>query len=211
MAVRGRDALPPVSGQVGSRSKMVQPAERKIYTLDMAPALSCSALLALCILAGCAHQLPDVIRHAPVQPLDVAQVRADPDRYLGQWVRWGGGLVNIDNQPQQTHLEILSRPLDSDGYPDPEGTPGPRFLARVQGFLDPALYAPQRLVTLVGRIDGTLRRAVGEFPYQYVVLDARAIHLWPKAQPRPCCPHRSWYDPWYDPWYYPWWRRPYFW
>lgn len=171
------------------------------------------ATAALLISTGCAHRGPDVIRLAEVQPVTVAQAKATPGQFKGTRVRWGGTLVRVENRERETLIEILSRPLDRDGYPDVEGTAGARFLARLDGFIDPAEYAAKRLITVVGRINGTTEGLIGEYAYRYMLMDVDAVHLWPVPPPRPCCPvyprYDPWYYSWYDPWYGPRWRRPY--
>lgn len=168
---------------------------------------------ALLISTGCAHRGPEAIRLAEVLPVTVKQAKASPEQFRNVRVRWGGTLVNVENRERETLMEVLSRPLDSDGYPDVEATAGPRFLARVDGFVDPAEYAAKRLVTVVGSINGTTDGLIGEYAYSYILVDGDAVHLWPVPSPRPCCPLHPRYDPWYYPWDYPWygpwWRRRY--
>ena len=157
------------------------------------------------MVAGCAHRAPDGIRLANVQPVTPVQARNVPERFENVRVRWGGNVVNVENRERETLIEVLTRPLESDGYPDSDGAAGVRFLTRIPGFVDPSDYAADRLVTVVGRITGTANGLIGEYAYRYVLVDADRIHLWPGPTPEPCCP----YYPYYDPWYRPWWRGPY--
>jgi outer membrane lipoprotein len=175
------------------------------------------AAVALLIFAGCAHRGPEAIRLAEVQPVTVAQAKTTPEQFENVRVRWGGTLVNVENRERETLIEILSRSLDPNGYPDAAGSAGPRFLVRIAGFVDPAEYAADRLITVVGRINGTTTGHIGEYEYRYTLIDADVVHLWPITPPQPCCPLYSrydpwyypWYGPWYGSWYGPWWRTPY--
>jgi len=69
--------------------------------------------------------------------------------------------------------------------------------------LDPAIFAPKRLVTIAGSLDGNNTRTIGEHPYTYPVVHVEHIYLWPIPS-RAAHYYRSpyWYDPWY-PWGYP--------
>ncbi|NIP73348.1 MAG: Slp/YeaY family lipoprotein [Gammaproteobacteria bacterium] len=166
-----------------------------------------AGVLALAALAGCASPVPSQIREPAPGDLGLAQVQAEPQRHTGAPVRWGGTIVSVDNRPQVTTIVVVARPLDSSGRPrEGDGSLG-RFLAQVEGFLDPAVYAPQRQITVFGHVEGAMTRAIGEHPYRYPVVKVRTLYLWEPP------PEHDWryYDPywpyWYDPFYrpYPWW------
>jgi outer membrane lipoprotein len=167
------------------------------------------------VLGACAHSTPQAIHEAPVPDPGLAQVRQAPSRYESAVVRWGGNIVAVENRVQDTWLQILGRPVEKNGRPDSDKKPEGRFIAQVKGFLDPAEYANNRLVTVAGRVMGVVERQVGEYPYPHVQVEVDTLYLWPRPRQRSCCPgypwHHPWYDPWYDPWYYPWRYRPYRW
>lgn len=161
------------------------------------------------LLAGCAST-PTALQNAPAESPPVATVRERPESYVGERVRWGGTIAGVINRQSETLLVIVARPLRDNGRPYADaGSPG-RFLARVPGFLDPAVYGEGRSLTVVGTIAGSEVRAIGDYPYRYPVVRADSYHLWePLPPPRPAhCFHSPfWYDPlWYPSWYgpYPW-------
>jgi outer membrane lipoprotein len=155
-------------------------------------------------LAACA---PAPIREAPPGAPLPDEVRADPERFLGSQVRWGGVISGVDNRADDTLVEVVARPLGSSGRPRETDTTQGRFLARVPGFLDPAVYRTGREITVLGKVAGLESRPVGDYPYPYVRVDAQAHYLWAVREPvrDPYYPH-WWYDPWYPyhPWYGPW-------
>jgi outer membrane lipoprotein len=164
-------------------------------------------------LQGCATT-PDPVLDAEVQPVTLEQVKADPDRYKGARVRWGGTLVGIGNRADTTVLEVLGRPLRYNGAPDPDAMGTGRFRASVAGFLDPSDFAAGRWVTLVGAVAGVESGRVGDYPYVFPVVAVEAQRLWRSRdeiapQPEPHYYYRPWWDPWYryPPWRYP----PYWW
>lgn len=138
-------------------------------------------LIALALLAaGCASTVPDAVRDpGPVAPLTVAEAQRRGDPILGQRARWGGSILSVDNGAGITEIEVLARPLTGDGAPRPEASPEGRFIARIQGFVDPAVYAADRRLTVVGRLVGIEERAVGDYPYRYPVIAVSARYLWP--------------------------------
>jgi outer membrane lipoprotein len=162
----------------------------------------------LVLLAGCATQAPDAIRDAPPIDLSLAQVRANVPAYVGQRVRWGGRMAAVENRPSETWLDIVALPLDGSGRARASDQSLGRFIARVEGFLDPAIYANGRLMTVAGSVEGTVTRPIGEYPYTYVLVKADAVKLWEPAVERPVYYRDRFYDPFYDPLWpgrvYPW-------
>ena len=165
-------------------------------------------------LGGCATQVPEPIRNPVTTPVDVVQVQAQPERHLGQRVRWGGTILAVINRERTTEIEVLARPLGRDGAPAFESSGQGRFIVEVTGFLDPAEYPKDRELTVVGVITGHQTRPVGDYPYVYPIVRAETRHLWPEQPPPavygPAYPWSGpWFGPWYDPWYGPFYR-PYY-
>lgn len=170
-----------------------------------------TGLLAVSLaLTGCAGGVPVTIRDPNVTLVGVAEVQGQPERHLGQRVRWGGTIIGVNNLKRRTEIEVLARPLDQDGAPDPEFAAQGRFIAEVPGFLDPAEYPKERELTLVGILTGVDTRPVGDYPYTYPLMRVESHHLWPRRpSPVPYGPPYPWFDPWYYPWYGPFYR-PYY-
>jgi outer membrane lipoprotein len=58
----------------------------------------------------------------------------------------------------------------------------PRFHRCVFGFYDPAVYAADRDLTVVGRLVPPVKREIGEYRYRYPVVRADAVYLWPEPE-----------------------------
>jgi outer membrane lipoprotein len=127
----------------------------------------------------------------------------------GAAVRWGGSIVSVTPGPAGTCMEILGRELSEIARPRarPDESAG-RFLACRAGFYDPAIFAPEREITVTGRIDGFEVRRIGEYDYRYPRVAADVIYLWPERRdetwyyhPAPFFPiHRStWWGGYYVP------------
>jgi len=169
------------------------------------------SLIAL-LLLGCSST-PERIRQAPPGAPTLTEVRQQPETHLGARVRWGGTIARVDNRQDETRLEVVLRPLYGDGEPKELDRSEGRFIARLDGFLDPAIYASGRRITVLGKVGGTLEQELGQMRYRYPLVEVETHYLWPQTLERETAPH--YYDPWYyDPWYpwhpYPWHRHPYY-
>jgi len=159
----------------------------------------------LLLLGACASDIPKPIREpAPGDP-GVAAARSAPQgAYRGQAVRWGGSIIDTDNRAARTRLTVLAQGLDSDGRPDGDAGGG-RFIALVDGFLDPAVYTKGRLITVSGHLVASQTHSVGQYPYRYPVVKVDSYYLWPVLRHsdwRDAPPY--WYDPYWGPYYDPW-------
>jgi outer membrane lipoprotein len=174
--------------------------------------LQTAALLLVLTLGGCASKIPELIRSAPADDLRVEEVQQQMGtQFAGSEVRWGGHIISVRNEAQETLIEVLSRELSKNGKPIEESKSRGRFLARIAGFLEPEEYPKDRLLTVTGHVKQVIEQPVGSYPYPYPVIDVKAYHLWPEEKVYP--PH-YYYDPFYDPYFYPYpyWRRyPYYW
>lgn len=107
------------------------------------------------------------------------QAVAESERLQGRTVLWAGVVIDSTNLADATRLEVLAYPLDTDQGPDLDREPVGRFLVRRSGYLEPVDYRTGRAVTILGRLAGTRSGKVGEAPYDYPVVEAARIHLWP--------------------------------
>lgn len=163
------------------------------------------------LLAGCASSIPDIIRNAPSGNPGVGEVRTDPSLLIGARVRWGGTIVAVENRASESWIEIVARHLERDGRPQESGASEGRFLARIDGFVDPVVYAKGRRLTVVGALEEPVTRSIGDFSYAFPVVHSESHFLWEPLSPPPSVIHGPfWYDPFfYDPWY-PYYRHPFY-
>lgn len=159
--------------------------------------LHIALLLSLAWLTGACTSKP--VLPVPDNNPPVVAVQENVDAYKDKYVTWGG--IILDTQPGQnlTEIMILSKRLTSSTRPVEQDQSLGRFIAQSKQFLDPALYAKNREITVHGKITGQEKRKVGDYEYNYPIVDVESLYLWP---PRPE-PDPYWYDPWYGPWYYP--------
>jgi outer membrane lipoprotein len=135
-------------------------------------------LLALS-LAACASDVPRMIRKAPAETVLPSEVLEAPDAWRGRTVRWGGEIVGVENRRDETWIEIVEKPLYRDGQPRRTDASHGRILGVVPGFLDPAVYARTRSITIAGVLDTPVTRTIGEYSYRYAVVRVASYYLWP--------------------------------
>ncbi|MGZ4998944.1 MAG: Slp family lipoprotein [Methylomonas sp.] len=137
-------------------------------------------LIAGFLLSGCAGKIPQNISQAPTPNLTLSDVIAQTDAHKGQPVRWGGIILGVTNHVNDTEIEILAKKVNSSGQPFYDDVAQGRFLARVNGFVDPAtIYTRGRMMTVYGLVDSVQTRSIGEKPYAYPVIKAQTFNLWP--------------------------------
>jgi outer membrane lipoprotein len=149
--------------------------------------------LVIAALSGCAS-VPDAIKGtSPMPQQDLSRVMAAPQLYVGQEARFGGKVVNVQNEQGKTRLEIATTPLDESGRPSLGAPSRGRIYADVNGFLDPVDFRNQ-LVTVVGPITGTAKGKIGDTSYTYMVMQATGYLRWRITQqvvmpPQPIDPY----------------------
>ncbi|AVY98678.1 Slp family lipoprotein [Enterobacter sp. RHB15-C17] len=132
-------------------------------------------------LSGCVT-VPDAIKgSSPTPQQDLVRVMNAPELYVGQEARFGGKVVDIQNQQGKTRLEIATVPLDSGARPVLGEPSRGRIYADVNGFLDPVDFRGQ-LVTVVGPITGTVQGKIGNTPYKFMTLQATGYKRWHLTQ-----------------------------
>ena len=131
---------------------------------------------------GCAA-VPESLMTDSENPITDVTALSDPSgQDLGQAIRLGGVIAAIDNGEQKTRLEIVAMPIGSDGKPKLGNSTQQRFVAYVDGFLEPMEYHPGRLISVAGHVDGEEQGKVGEFNYRFPVITASGTQLWQVRQ-----------------------------
>lgn len=162
------------------------------------------ACIAAVVLGGCAS-IPDDIS-TPVPGPSVREVRADPDRYTGAKVRWGGTISEVRNLESRTVITVVARPLTGKGEPLGDESALGRFFAEVNRFLDPEEYRSGRRITVVGRFTGTRQSKIDQYVYDYPVVQAQHLYMWQEYTRRDPYSVGPYYRP-FPYWHDPFWRH----
>ena len=137
---------------------------------------------ALLLLAGCAHVVSKELLQEVDTSISFAQLSKEPEAYTGKTVLVGGDIIETQNLPEMTLIVVLQRPLGRRGEPATGDVSEGRFIIRTTGFLDPAIYSPERRLTVAGTVVGKEVRPVGEIEYTYPIIEKRELYLWPKEE-----------------------------
>lgn len=129
-------------------------------------------LLAACAPAPIYKSTTAVVAATPMQ---VAQT---PERYSNGNVIWGGRIVQVNNFSDHSEVELLAYPLDSSQRPKANDRGNGRFIAVMQGYVEPIDYPPGALMTVSGQLQGTRAGKVGEANYLFPMVSAGQSHVW---------------------------------
>jgi outer membrane lipoprotein len=132
----------------------------------------------LMVVAGCSPPFPKEMLVQVDRNIVFADLAKDPEAYAGHLVMLGGMIVTTTNLPEGAEIEVLQKPLDSQGRPLATDETGGRFLVLVARFLDAAVYQRGRSLTVIAESAGAKVKPLGEIEYRYPVLKAQDVHLW---------------------------------
>jgi outer membrane lipoprotein len=133
-------------------------------------------------LNGCTAALSQEARDQVTLEGAFGDIVIDPRRYVGEVVALGGRIIATTPHDGHTELMVLQLPLEVGLRPRSDGSSEGRFLVQTEEFLDPAVYAPDRMITLVGKIQGLQERPLGQTRYNYPELSLIEMKLWPKEE-----------------------------
>lgn len=136
-------------------------------------------LLLSCLLLSACAGLPSAVRDAPAVDVSYYQANRDIHSYKDAPVRWGGVIIDVENEAHSSLIQVLSYPLDYSGRPQLHKPGEGRFVIKSPEFLDPAVYAKDKEITVAGVIEGDIERTVGKRMIRVPLLSATAIYLWP--------------------------------
>ena len=163
-------------------------------------------IAALLLLAACASKPPETISRVPPDNPALLKVRADIDAHVGRDVRWGGVISGVENRADGTWIEIVYYELRDKGRPRDSGDSDGRFIASFDDFVDPVVYENGRSLTVIGTIESKTSRKIGDYEYQFTIVEVDGSHLWNKRSEVRVVPYYPQYYWYHDPWYY---RRHY--
>jgi len=136
-------------------------------------------LLLICLLLNACSNLPLAIKNPPQFDISYSQAVQKISNYKDAPVRWGGLIINVENEQNFSLVQVLYYPLDSGGKPQVDQPNEGRFIIKSPEFLDPAVYTVNTKITVAGTLAGDLERTIGKKVMRLPLISATAIHLWP--------------------------------
>ena len=136
-------------------------------------------LLPVCLLLNACSNLPSAIENAPAYDLTYNEASQNIAKYKKAPVRWGGVIVDVENEQTKTLVQVLYYPLNRYGRPKLDEPNEGRFLIEQPEFLDPAVYTKCSEITVAGIIKGDDERTIGKKVMRLPLILATTIYLWP--------------------------------
>lgn len=136
-------------------------------------------LAATCVLAACVS-LPEELQLPEEQVLvGFGQVIQAPTQHVGQMVRWGGVIAEVENKSDHTLIEVTYYPLRPSGRPNvDELRSSGRYRAKISGLADPMVYKKGKAITFVGSLGAPIESQIGEFNYTFPLILSQQHVLW---------------------------------
>ena len=133
------------------------------------------------------------VRSEAESPVPFKKLIEDADQYSGRMVILGGYILETKNLASETILKVLQVPFRVGEEPDSRDLSQGRFMVYYKGFLDPEVYGKDRVITVAGKVLGSVVEKIGEERIQYLKIENREIYLWPEydnRRPYPSYRHR---------------------
>ncbi len=153
--------------------------------------------VAAVLISGCASY-PEAVKVADGTSL-VSYQSATQSKVQQGTARWSGVIAKVQNNTNNTRLEVVYFPGNESGRPKVSDQTEGRFVAYIDGFVDPMVYQQGKAVTVLGQLTASETGLVDKFQYVYPVIQQAIVYLWPKQQDT----RVDVVDPW------PLWRTPY--
>jgi outer membrane lipoprotein len=151
---------------------------RTPYNLNIGRNIMKWHLLPICLLLNACSNLPPAIEHAPSYDLTYSEASQNIARYKNAPVRWGGVIIDVENEQTKTLVQVLYYPLDGYGRPELEEANKGRFIIETSEFLDPTVYTAGKEITAAGILKGDDERTIGKKVMRLPLILATTTYLW---------------------------------
>lgn len=159
----------------------------------------------IALLSGCASIMSSNVLKEVDRGLTLELVQAKPEAFKDKRVLWGGLIVSTTNLETVTEIEVLETALAYNDVPT-DGKSRGRFIVRVSGFLDAAVYKEGKGLTVAGVVQGVSVRKIGKMDYAYPVITPIELKV-----SEPYTEDYNYNSPYgYGPYYGPYYGGPYY-
>ena len=139
--------------------------------------------LSICLLLSACSHLPPAIENPPLYDLSYSEATRNIAQYKDAPVRWGGVVIDVENEQNFSLVQVLYYPLNSYGRPRLDNPNEGRFLIKSPQFLDPAVYTKDTEITVAGTLKGDVERKVGNKTLRLPLISSKVIYQWPAYVP----------------------------
>jgi outer membrane lipoprotein len=132
---------------------------------------------------GCAPAISPELRREADTSVTFREIQADPVAYKGKIVLWGGEIIQILPQDNETTLiEVLEWPLGWREKPRRTISFQGKFLVLLKKPLDLSDYRGGTKITVAGEVEGSVPgekiKSISDPGYRYPLLASEEIHVW---------------------------------
>ncbi len=170
-------------------------------------------LTAALVISGCTSIISSNVLKGVDKGITLELVQANPEAFKAKHVLWGGLIIKTTNLERVSEIEVLETPLAYNDVPT-EGKSRGRFIVRVNGFIDAAVYKAGEGLTVAGVVAGSSVRKIGKMDYAYPVVTPIELKVVEPYSEEDYNNYDSYYyGPNYGPYYGPYYRpyyRPYY-
>lgn len=138
-------------------------------------------IVAMCVvmLAAACTPLPQAVKMAPQPDIQLSQVQKDSAHYVGNTVRWGGQVVSVYPDGSGSTILVAQFKLNSYGRPKIDKTSHDYFLVHSKKTIDPDVYDPDTLITVIGKTSGDKTIQVNKHDLTAPQVEADQVYRWP--------------------------------
>lgn len=140
-------------------------------------------LSTMLFLSGCAHVMSDTNLKAVDQSVSYTDLSAKPESFAGRTVLLGGVIAGVRGSDDAVMLEVAQLELFKNGVPNEDSRSGGRFLAISTELIDPVVYQPGKLVTIIGEVKGKKIQKLDSVDYPYPLIAVRELRLFRPSEP----------------------------
>jgi len=142
------------------------------------PRIAFLGFFLLFLVTGCASVISKQVLDSVDRSVTFQDLKANPDRFIGKIVLTGGQIVATTVKKDETWIEVVQKPLDRNNRPENTDLSYGRFLVLFPGFMDPAIYAAGREITVAGEVKGKRTLPLDTIEYTYPVLTPKEHYVW---------------------------------
>ena len=139
-------------------------------------------IILICLTLTACSNLPPSIEDAPAFDLSYRQAVQSVGHYKNAPVRWGGTVIDVQNEQNYSLMQILYYPLNSYGRPLLHEPSEGRFFVKTPEFLDPEVYTKETEITVFGILSNDIERTIGKKSVKLPLVLANIVYQWPDYQ-----------------------------
>lgn len=135
------------------------------------------------LLCGCAHVMSEENLRLVDRSVKYAELSERPEAFTGRTVLLGGIIAGIRSSGDVIMLEVARLELFDNEVPNENLPSGGRFLAMSSDLIDPVIYRPGKLVTIIGEVKGKKVQKIDGADYPYPLISAKELRLFRASGP----------------------------